>query len=123
MPINAVTLSTTKTIGAASLMPGLTLLLGGILAWKLWQQHQQAKNAEQKQVKLSKRLDDLEKQWETKNSTEERKQKTAESVRTSQARHSRSSSSLQSSNSPSNNPKNGLFEQLISDNIALREAH
>jgi predicted negative regulator of RcsB-dependent stress response len=101
---NTVMLPAMKTMGF-HLFPGATLLIGGALAWNIWQQRQQVKNNKSIQDKLSKQINDLETQLSTKEDIKE----TAK-IKTSKPKFQ-------------SNPKHSLFEQLIHDNIVLREAH
>lgn len=111
MSIHALTLSNTKLI-STYLVPSATLVIGGVLVWKLWQQRQQLKENQQVQDSLSERLDQLETQ-KANTSTQKKTDTTTSSTTTS----------FKTSSASTNSSKQGLFEQLISDNIALREAH
>ena len=113
MPNTVLILPTTKALGLY-LVSGTTLLIGGVLVWSIWQQHQKSKKIQSMQNKLSEQLDNLEAQ---KNKT------TPLPTEQSNLKEAKASSILQTSYQLAKNSKNDLFEQLISDNIALRAAN
>jgi uncharacterized membrane-anchored protein YhcB (DUF1043 family) len=122
MTNNILTLSSSKLM-SAYLVPSATLLIGGFMVWKLWQQHQQIKHNQQTQSDLSERLDQLETQ-EDEVSTAQKDTVANDAFDTSSTKYKKPAASIfQQSSQSGNDPKHGLFEQLISDNIALREAH
>ena len=101
---NTIMIPATKTIGF-HLVPGATLLIGGVLVWNIWQQRQQVKYNKFIQTKLSQQIDNLAVQLSTKKESEEIVQMKKTKTKFS------------------SDPKYALFEQLIDDNLALREAH
>jgi len=118
MTNNILTLSSSKLM-SAYLVPSIALLIGGFIAWKLWQQRQQIRHNQQTQNDLLERLDQLETQ---ENEVSTAQKNTVVNNASSTKQKQPAASPFQQSSQSGNNPKHGLFEQLIRDNIALREA-
>ncbi|MGV6808746.1 MAG: hypothetical protein ACWA5U_02620 [bacterium] len=96
------------------LLPMGAAVLGGILAWKLWQQQQQNKK---QQAALNEQLEALKDQINHQQAQTSAAQKTSEQA--PQKENTVNQSTAQTSQPSSTNY--GLFEQLIDDNIALRQ--
>ena len=116
MSTNALALTAGKSIGI-HLVPAATLMIGGFLGWKLWQQQQKIKRSEQTQAHFATQLDQLQTEF-TKQQSEQIKQneqKAKEEQKTFSTLFKRTSSS------DKNTKKGGLFKQLLNDNIILRK--
>lgn len=113
IPTSALILPAGQASASLSLLPVGAALLGGVLAWKLWQQRQENKQQQIQQQALNEQLDALKNQLDdiqSKETTEQTKSTVKKDV----------SDTTKSSDQPLTG--NGLFEQLIDDNIALRKA-
>ncbi len=98
---------------SAHLLPGTVVVLGGLLAWKLWQQRQyKHKNAE-KQTELTQQLDELQDQLDS--------LKTEQTMATEKPVVA-SVASLASYSTTAGSGKHTLFKRLINENVAIRAA-
>jgi len=113
IPTSALILPAGQASASLSLLPVGVAVLGGVLAWKVWQQRQENKQQQIQQQTLNEQLDALKNQLDDIQSKE-----TTEQTKSTVKKES------SDANKPSAQPLagNGLFEQLIDDNIALRKA-
>jgi len=113
MSTNALALTATKSIGI-HLVPAVTLMIGGFLGWKLWQQQQRIKRNEQAQAHFATQLDQLQ--------TEFTKQQNEQVVKEQKVEKKTFSTFFKrASSADKNTKKGGLFKQLLNDNITLRK--
>lgn len=105
-------------VAALHLAPGAIVLVGGLLAVKLlvlksWHYHRKGrKTAESKQSELEQQLKDLQGQYDSLHT----RQQDSAAAKTQQP------PTAPSAAAPTSSGKQALFEQLIKENIALREA-
>lgn len=105
------------------LLPISAVVLGGVLAWKLWQQQNHYKK---QQAALNEELEALKDQLndrQAQTTTQQKNQEQAPQAKStkSQSTHQSTNESIEQIAKPSS-ANHGLFEQLIDDNIALRQA-
>jgi len=109
IPAKALTLATIAKPVSAHLFPIGTVLVGGFLGWKFWQQQNKLKQVEKQQAELSQQIEQLHKQ----------QQETAEIITPKINIISPKKENISKPNE--NSLKQGLFEQIIHDNIELRQ--
>ncbi|MEB4591301.1 hypothetical protein VSS37_09955 [Candidatus Thiothrix sp. Deng01] len=104
-------------VAALHLAPGAIVLVGGLLAVKLlvlksWHHHRKGrKTAESKQSELEQQLKDLQGQYDSLHTQQQ-----------NSAAKTQPPPAAPSATTPAASGKQALFEQLIKENIALREA-
>lgn len=114
MSTNALALTASKSMGI-HLVPLATLMIGGFLGWKLWKQQQRIKLNEQTQAHFATQLDQLQTEFKQQQSEQEQQKIIKEEKKTF------STFFKYTSPTDKNTKKNGLFKQLLNDNITLRK--
>ena len=107
IPAKALTLATIAKPVSVHLFPIGTIVVGGFLGWKFWQQQNKIKHVEKQQAKLSQQIEQLHKQQATETITPKTNIISPKKTYVSKTNE--------------NSLKQGLFEQIIHDNIELRQ--